>query len=161
MSAVFGNQDNEFDNFQLTILDSITVNRNPILYVKVWEKKYVDRKLVESIILRPNQTLQNHFKVFVGKTVYNNTKYDWKQIIDSTNNKTGNTGAYLLPFWKTECNDKNIAGIISNFRRTTKTNSLTGNTGATTLPPIGDSFMYIERIGKSVRSNAFVSFDRT
>ena len=58
--------------------------------------------------------------------------------------KAGNTGGYLLPYWKIICNDKKNSGKISNFIESTKTNSPTGSSGATTLPPIGNAFMYIE-----------------
>ena len=58
--------------------------------------------------------------------------------------KSGNTGGYLLPYWKIFCNDKNNNGNISNFIKSTKSNSPTGDSGATTLPPIGIAFMYIE-----------------
>ena len=49
----------------------------------------------------------------------------------------------------------------SNSSRATKTNSPTANTGATSLPPIGDSFMYIETRGIKFGSNVTVSFERT
>ena len=38
-----------------------------------------------------------------------------------------------------ECNDKNIAGKITNSVRSTRSNSPTGNTGASSVLPIGDS----------------------
>ena len=37
--------------------------------------------------------------------------------------KAGNTGGYLLPYWKIVCNNKNISGKIQNFIKSTKTNS--------------------------------------
>ena len=45
--------------------------------------------------------------------------------------KAPNSGGYLLQNWLTKCNDKNH-------------HSPTGDSGATSMPPIGDSFMYIE-----------------
>ena len=45
--------------------------------------------------------------------------------------------------------------------KSTKTNSPTGNSGATTLPPIGDSFMYLETSSKNHGNNVFCSFERT
>ena len=35
--------------------------------------------------------------------------------------KTGNTGGYLLPYWKIIYNDKNFNGKIQNFIKSTKT----------------------------------------
>ena len=58
--------------------------------------------------------------------------------------KAGKTGGHLLPYWKIICNDKNNSGKIQSFTKSTKTNSPTGDSGATSLPPIGDAFMYIE-----------------
>ena len=34
--------------------------------------------------------------------------------------KTGNTGGYLLPYWKIVRNDKNNSGKIQNFIKSTK-----------------------------------------
>ena len=55
----------------------------------------------------------------------------------------------------------NNSGKIQNFIRSTKTNSPTGNSGATNLPPIGDSFMYIETISNNQGDNVYCSFERT
>ena len=75
--------------------------------------------------------------------------------------KARNTGGYLLPYWKIICNDKINSGKISNFIKSTKTNSPTGNSGATTLPPIGNSFMYIETSSNNHGNNVFATFQRT
>ena len=75
--------------------------------------------------------------------------------------KAGNTGGYLLPYWKIICNDKNNNGKIQNFIKSTKSNSPTGNSGATSLPPIGDSFMYIETSSNNNGNNNFASFERS
>ena len=74
--------------------------------------------------------------------------------------KAGNTGGYLLPYWKINCNDKNNNGKIQNFIKSTKTNSPTGDSGATTLPPIGTAFMYIETSSANHGNNVFCSFER-
>ena len=58
-------------------------------------------------------------------------------------------------------NDKNNNVIIHNFVKSTKTHSSTGNSGATNIPPIGDSFMYIETSSNNHGNNVFVSFERT
>ena len=60
-----------------------------------------------------------------------------------------------------KCIDKNNAGKIQNFIRSTKSNSPTGDSGATILPPIGDSFMYIETSSNNHGDSVFVSWERT
>ena len=115
----------------------------------------------KNTILRCNQTLQNYLKVSVGNDIYNLTKYDKIQLTDSTIIRTGNSGASVLPFWKIVCNDKNNNGKISNFIKSTKSNSPTGDSGATSLPPIGNSFLYIETSSANHGDNVFVSFERT
>ena len=76
--------------------------------------------------------------------------------------KSGNTGGDLLPYWKIICNDKNNNGKIQNFIKSTKTNSPTGNSGATSVPPIGDAFMFFETSSNNSGSNiVFVSWERT
>ena len=59
-------------------------------------------------------------------------------------------------------NDKNNSGKIQNFIRSTKTISGTANSGAGSLPPIGNSFMYIETSSANqVHERIFVSWERT
>ena len=72
-----------------------------------------------------------------------------------------NSGGYLLQKWNIKCNDKNKAGKIQNFIRSTKTNSPSSNSGATSVPPIGDSFLYIETSSDNHGPNVFVSWERT
>ena len=84
------------------------------------------------------------------------------QLTDTTIIKTGNSGGYLLPSWRIFCNDKNNNGKITNFIRATKTNSPTAESGATSLPPIGDAFMYIETSSNNHGDEKiFVSWERT
>ena len=97
----------------------------------------------EHTIVRFNQTLQNYLKVSVGNDVYNLTNYIKIQLIGTTIIEQGN-GQYLLPRWKVICNDKNINGVTRNFIRATEKNSPTSQPRATSLPPIGESFMYVE-----------------
>ena len=73
------------------------------------------------------------------------TKYNQNQLTDITTIKAGNTGRYLLPYWKSLCNDKNKKVKITNFIKSTETNSPTGDSGATSLPSTGNAFMYIEQ----------------
>ena len=151
-------QDKNFNDIKLTNIDSITVNRISILNEEV-SKKYIDDPLINNTILRINQTLENYLKVSVGNDTYGLTKYDKIQITDTTIIKSEKSGGYLLQNLKKECNDKNINGKISNFYKVTETNSPTTASGATSLPPIGDPFMYIEASSKNSGSdNSFCSF---
>ena len=74
---------------------------------------------------------------------------------------SGNTGGFLLPYWKINCNDKNNKSKIQSFIKSTKTNSPTGDSGATSLPPFGSAFMYIEKSSDNHGNNVFCSFERT
>ena len=56
---------------------------------------------------------------------------------------------------------KYIAEKITNFKRATITNSSIGDAEATSLPPVGESFLYIETSGKNYGQNVFLSFERT
>ena len=157
---VKNNQNNKMNNKKLTNLDSIQVNRNPISDNEVTNKKYVDDELDKNTLVRFNQTLQNYLKVSVGNDTYNLTKYDKIQLTDITVIKFPNKGAFLLQNWNIKCNDKNNNGNVNNFIRSTKTNSPTADSGATSLPPIGNSFMYIETSSNNNGNNAFVTFER-
>ena len=161
LSSVFNDQDSEFDNNKLTNLDSITVNRNPNLDNELSNKKYVDDSIGEGTLLRFNQTLENYLKVSVGNDIYNLTKYDKIQIIDTTEIKYPNIGSGLLQKWNIKCNNKNNISKVGDFLKSTKTNSPTGHSGASSLPPIGNSFMYKETSSNNHGSNVFVSWERT
>ena len=158
---VKNNQDNDFNDNKITNLDSVQVNRNPSSGNELANKKYIDDSIVEGTLLRFNKTLQNYLKVSVGNDVYNLTKYDKIQLTDTTVMKAGNTGGYLLQNWNIKCNDKNGNGKISNFIKSTKTNSPSSYSGATSVPPIGNSFMYSETSSNKHGPNVFVSWERT
>ena len=145
----------------LTNLDSITIKRNPSSDNEVSNKKYIDDELDKNTIVRFNQTLQNYLKVSVGNDTYNLTKYDKIQLTDTTVMKTGNTGGYLLPYWKIICNDKNGNGKVQNFIKSLKSSSPTGQSGATSLSPIGNAFMYRETSPNNSGNNVFVRCERT
>ena len=66
LSAVFNDQDNEFDENKLTNLDSITVKRNPSSDNELANKKYIDDELDKNTVLRFNQAIKNYLKVSVG-----------------------------------------------------------------------------------------------
>ena len=159
--SVFNDQDNEFDKNKLTNLDSITGNRSPSSYNELANKKYIDDDSGKNTVLRFIQTLQNYLKVSVGSDVYNLTKYERIQITDTTIIKYANTGGYLLQSWVIKRNDINYSGKIKNSIKSTKTNSQTGYSGATSLPPIGNSFMYLATSSNNRGNNVFVSFERT
>ena len=161
LSSVFNDQDNEFNNNKLTSLDSITVNRDPSSDNALADKKYIDDSIGEGTLVRFNQTLSNYLKLTVGNYTYNLFKYDKIQITDTTELKYPNTGGYLLQNWIIKCNDRNNNGKIQNFIKSTKTNSPTVYSGATSLPPIGNTFMYIETSSNNHGNNVFVSWETT
>ena len=162
LSSVFNDQDSEFDNNKLTNLDSITVNRNPNLDNELSNKNHVDDSIGEGTLLRFNQTLEIYLKVSVGNDTYNLTKYNKIQIIDMTEINYPNIGSNLLQKWNIKCNNKNNQSRISDFMKSTKTISPTGHSGATSLPPIGNSFMYIETSSNNHgHERVFVSWERT
>ena len=83
-SSVFNDQDIDFDKNKLTNLDSITVIRDPNSDNELANKNYIGDSIGEGTIVRFNQTLVNYLKVSVGNDTYNLTKYDRKQITDTT-----------------------------------------------------------------------------
>ena len=97
---MFNDQDNEIDNNNLTYLDSVTVNRNPILDIELANKKYIADEIDKNTVLRFNQTLQNYLKVTVGNDILNLTKYKKFSITDITEIKFPNSGDALLQKWK-------------------------------------------------------------
>ena len=158
---VKNNQDNKLNNKKLENLDSIRVNRKPSLDNEVTNKKFVDDTIGEGTLLRFNQTLQNYLKISVGNDIYKLTKYDKILITDTTEIKCPNTGSNLLQKWNIKCNNINDASKVGDFIKSTKTNSPTGYSGAKSLPPIGNSFMYIETSGNnSGNDDIFVSWER-
>ena len=81
---MFNDQDFNFDDFKLTNLDSVTVNRNPSSDNELSNKTYVDDSIGQATSVRFNQTLGKYLKVSVGTDVYNLTKHDRIQTIDTT-----------------------------------------------------------------------------
>ena len=159
---VKNNHDNDLNDNKLKNIDSITVNRVPTLDNELANKKYIDDHLDKSTIVGFNQTLQNYLKVSVGNDTYNLTKYDKIQNIDTTEIKYPNTGTDLLQKWNIKCNNKKNQSRIFDFIKSTKSNSPTDYSGATSLPPIGNSFMYVETSSNNHgHERVFVSFERT
>ena len=176
-SLVRNNKDNDFDNYNLTNINSITLNKQAENDNEVITKVYVDQFHQEnersrrdlgldfydetSTLVRFNQTLQNYLTVSVGNDTYNLTKYNKISITDITEIKFPNIGDALLQKWKIYCNNKNNQSRINDFIKSTRTNSPSSYSGATSLPPIGNSFMYIETSSNNHGPNVFVSWERT
>ena len=158
---VKNNQDNDFNDNKLINLDSIQVNRNPTLDNEVSNKKYIDDELEKNTIVRFSQTLSNYLKVTVGGDIYHLTKYEKNYITDLTEMRAPNSGLYLLQKWRIICKDRNNNAKINNFIKSTKTQSSTENSGATSLPPIGNSFMYLETSSNNNGENTYVILTRT
>ena len=161
INSVENNQDNDFKDKKLTNIDSITVNRNPTLDNEVANRKYINDEVDKNPIVRFNQTPQNYLKVSVESDTYNLTKYDKKQIIDTTIIRSPNEGKYLLQKWNILYSDKNGYCKLNNFIKSTKTSSPTSQSGATSFPPIGAGFMFVELSSGGHGNNVFVSFERT
>ena len=157
------------------LLDSILIPPNTIIEIPT--KSYVDSLHGEnersrrdlgldfydesSTLVRFNRTLQNYLKVSVGNDTYNLTKYNKISITDITEIKFPNSGTALLQKWKIYCNNKNNQSRTTHFIKSTKTNNSTGFSGAESLPPIGNSFMYIETSSNNHGNNVFVSWETT
>ena len=154
-------QDNDFNDNKLTNINSITINNNPTDNNHVSNKKYIDDELDKNTIVRFNQTLENYFKVSVGNDTYNLTKYNKIQLNGVTEIRNPNIGITLLPKWKIKNLNKINGSKLGNFLKSTITNSPTGCSGAMSLPPIGNSFMYIETSSNNHGNNVFVSWERT
>ena len=155
---VKNNQDNDFNDNKLTNINSITINTTPTDNNHVINKKYVDDQLDKDTIVRLNDDSNDKYlKVNFNNSTYNLQIYNKIVLTDTTIMKNSNNGGYLLPSWRIFCNDRNNNGKIQNFIRSTKTNSPTNNYGATVIPPVGDSFMYIETSSNNFGTNVFCS----
>ena len=93
---VRNNQDNGFNDGKLTIIDSITVNRNPTLYYEFENKKFVDDSIERGTIVGFKQAMQNYSTVSCENDTDIISKYDKIQITYVTENKSPNTGSGLL-----------------------------------------------------------------
>ena len=158
---VKNNNDNNLNGKKLLNLDSVTVNRNPSSDNEVAKKKYIDDELDKNTNLRFNQTLENHLKKSVENDTYNLTKYDKIQLVDITEIRYPNKGITLLPKWLIKNLNRIGGSKLGNFLKSTLTSSPTGDSGATSLPPIGNSFMYMETSSKNHGNNIFCCFERT
>ena len=158
---VKNNQDNNFNNNELTNINSITINKNPTHSNHVTNKKYIDDELDKNTLVRLNDDSNNRFlEVNNNNSTYNLQIYNKILLTDTTIIKFPNNGDSLLPNWHISCNDRNNNGNIEKFVRSTKTASPTLNSGAIVQPPIGDSFMYIETSSNNFGQNVFCSWER-
>ena len=77
--------------------------------------------------------------------------------------KAGNTGGYLLPYWKIICMIK--ISVVAYKTLLYQQNQIhqppTSDSGATGLPPIGNAFMYKEARSNNFGEIVFVSCERT
>ena len=156
------NQDNDFNDNKLTNINSITINRNPVLDNEVSNKKYIDDELDKNTIIRLNQSLENYLKVCVGNDTYNLTKYNKMNITDVTEIRNPNTGQMLTQKWMLKCLNKSYNAKVITFLKSTTNTSPTVESGAISLPPIGWAFMYVESSSDNHGANrVMVSWERT
>ena len=98
----------------------------------------------------------------VGNGTYNLTTYDKIQLIDLTEIRSPNISSDLLPKWRIKSLQQNNGAKVGNFLISTITSSPTSESGATSIPPIGNSFMYIETSSRNHgHEKVFVSWERT
>ena len=88
-------------------------------------------------------------------------KHNRLQITAITEFDNLNSGRYLLQNWIVKCSGRIGSETIETFIHSTKTNSPTPNTGITNLPPIGNSFLFIETIANNFGQNVYCSFEQT
>ena len=67
---MFNDPDNDFENNKLTILDSVSVIRNPSSDDQLANGKYVDESLDSDNVLKFNQTLQHYLKSIRWKGLF-------------------------------------------------------------------------------------------
>ena len=125
------------------------------------KKKQIDADLCLNTVLRVNGTLQNYLKVPYGNDIYNLPNFYKIQITDTTISKYPNDGKSSLQKWKNIYSDMNGNRRLNIVKKTKKTSSPTGDSGATTIPPLENSFMYVETSLGGHGFNVFVSFVRT
>ena len=162
---VKNNEDNDFNDNNLTNINPITISNNPTDDNHVSNKKYIDDELDKNTIVRLNDnSYDRYFQNHINNTAYNLQIYNKTQIIDTTKLIFPNTGTDLLRNWKIICKNRFGEGVPSDFIKSTKTNSPTSSLGATFLPPIGTHFMYIETSANNhntANDNVLVSLERT
>ena len=160
--VVKNNQNIDFNDNKLMNINSITINNNPTDDNHVSNKKYIDNQLDKDTIVRLNDDSNDRsLKVYINNSSYNLQIYNEILLTDTTIMKHPNNSGYLLSTWRIYCNDRNNNGKLQNFVKSSKTTSPTNNSGATVIPPIGDSFMYIDTSGNNFGPFVFCSWERT
>ena len=149
----------EYDNNKLANLDRITIKRNSILNQKIVNENYVDGE--KTTTLRFNQVLEIFSKVNIGGIVYNPIEDNKQQIIDTTKNELPNPGGNLLQQWDIKGDDKINRGKKTKLSKSSLSSTPTESTGAPNIPPICNSFMFIETNSIIFGPNVFCSFERT
>ena len=67
----------------------------------------------------------------------------------------------LLQKWKNINSNRNSDMKVGNFLKSTRTSSSTADSGASSLPPIGNSFMFTESSSNNNGNNTYVTWERT
>ena len=91
------------------MLDFLQINYDPQIESHPVTRRYFDRMLDESTILRLNDNSnEKYLQARVNNVDYNLQIYNKTQITDTTIIQNGNTGGYVLQKWLIECvDDKN------------------------------------------------------
>ena len=154
IAMVKNNQDNILNNNTLTNINSITINNTPTDDNHVSNKKHVDDELDKNTIVRINDdSIDRYLQVRIINTAYNLQIYNKTQTKDTTKLIFSNTGNDLVQNWKIICNNRLGEGRPSDFIKSTKSSSPTGVSGSTSIPLIGNCFMYIETSGNNNNSS--------
>ena len=92
------------NGFSLINVNFLQVNYDPQIETHVVTRRYFDRMIDESTILRLNDdSNERYLQIRQGNTAYNLQIYNKAQIIDTTIIQNGNTGGYVLQNWLIEC----------------------------------------------------------
>ena len=83
-------------------------------------KKQIDDEVDQKTILTFIQTQMKYVKVFAGNDAHILANCQSQRFTDTTISNVGNSGGYLLPLWKTLCNDIKNAGKNRKFKKKDK-----------------------------------------
>ena len=136
------------------------VNRDPTTDYELANKKFVDVLLGGFNFSRFNQSKENILIVSVQKDLYNLSKNDKNQNIETTIINSTNSGGHFFQNCVIKCNDKYNKNKIQNFTNSTKSNSPSSKSGAESLSSIGNSFVYIETISNNQYKIAFCQLEK-
>ena len=136
----------------------ISDDRDPSSDNELANNKHVNDSKGEDSIFKFNESERNYIKFSDGNDVCKLTNNERKQTIDTTIIKKGYARGLLLPFWRTNCNDRKNCGKTSNYIGARKSSSTIPCTGATNIYWI--NFLYVETSGNSYGQIVFVGFER-